>query len=1003
LKAGDLAGAVAAYSEAIAANPRDTRGWTNRSLVYMKQGAVLAAFMDAYHVTRGLDASNGKGWLRLGDANITLELYAAAVMCYKMAAHASDGAALRAEAAARMQEAMAAVKTAGWSRLPVGICNVAPPGADRRQYSISMSPSPDPGMVQLPAAYRAGPGGPRHPDTVLAALRDAASTDAVQLAAIPGKGIGMVARRALPVHTVVHAETPLLAVAVRPLGGAAHPQCYHCARRLPSNGGVPCDCDGVFCSDVCKATAVRHYHAALCSVNGGRADAVLEEATATDPYFVAHGFLLPWKLLGWALTAAAATGTPPVSPADLPPFCYLHRPTDLAAPGAPSTPAMYVHGAPLAVAWSTLYGALGKDAPLLMQMPPSWLLEALSLVVGNALTVGGDDGTPEVTVLAHAGSYFNHSCVRNTVWDTAATGPRATFITTRPLAAGEELTVTYTGDFTGLMARLHLRIHYNFRCVCTECAEEARLAAAGGLYPLTPRQRYETASHCGDTVAQFAALTDVIAAEPNDPIAWALRAKVGFAEAGGALRAYCDAYHVTRYLDPFCSFAWLAEGCANEVLDQYRAAVVKYKRAAALETVAADRKAFERLAESAAARIEHGWVPPAHPLECARVVGAAPRTLPLPSAFRAGPGGPRRLDTVLAAVADTRSSDWVRFEVVPGKGVGVVAARDIPAGTVVHVEKPVLAATLLPAGALICYHCLVPVSAATAVPCACDRMFCSAACKTTALQHYHAATCGAGGGRADATLEELARTDSEFGMRALLLPWKLLGWALTAAKAARAPATSPADLPPFCYMDRTTDLGAPPPRVAPAAPRAHTSAHPFLSMWSWFHDMLRGDTVMARMAPEWLLETIMVIYANAVSPLGKLGDVPQVQALARGAACFNHSCEPNAAFVMDLATTGSQVTVVTSRPVAAGEEVTVSYVDAAAPYATRAELLHHRGFTCTCRRCLIDEREKAARGGPAGSDAEFWKAVNRRALPPLPAAITSATAARQAGRRGRRR
>lgn len=60
LKVGDLVAAVAAYSEAIAADPRDPRAWNNRALAHMKMENVLYAFFDAYHVAHGLEPGNAK-------------------------------------------------------------------------------------------------------------------------------------------------------------------------------------------------------------------------------------------------------------------------------------------------------------------------------------------------------------------------------------------------------------------------------------------------------------------------------------------------------------------------------------------------------------------------------------------------------------------------------------------------------------------------------------------------------------------------------------------------------------------------------------------------------------------------------------------------------------------------------------------------------------------------------------------------------------------------------
>jgi len=668
-----------------------------------------------------------------------------------------------------------------------------------------------------------------------------------------------------------------------------------------------------------------------------------------------------------------------------------------------------VAAASYALAWSLYYDVLGADASVLLQLPPTWMLEVSSIVSGNAFALsGGSPSKPEGTVLACAGTYFNHSCVPNTVkHSTAAGGARGTFTTTRAVAAGEELTISYTGDPTRLGQRQRLATQYGFQCVCTECQEEDRLAVAGTPGALTARQRAAAAEERDDHVTLFAALTDVIAADPSDATPWARRATVGLMASRSALQSYCDAYHVVHHLDPHSGSAWFSLSNAQKYLGQGKASLVSMRKAIAEETTPAIKEMYESSLAIELSVKGHGTLSISgtgkYELRCMRTIGSLPGLQLLPVAFRAGPGGPRQLDTVLAAVADTRSTDWVRFEAVPWKGVGVVAARDIPAGTTVHVEKPVLATTVPPAGALICYHCLLPVTAATAVPCACDRVFCSAACKATALQYYHAATCGAGGGTADATLEEVARTDPTFGVRTLLLQWKLLGWALTVANATRKPPASPLDLPPFCYMDRATDLETPPPPsravatvaagpVAAAATAAAIIAAPgvkvnpgvFMCAWELFHDLLGGDAVMARMAPEWLMDAITVIDTNAVSTMqpSTRGGVPMV-ALARGSAAFNHNCEPNAAFVVDGPATGSQVTVVTSRPVAAGEEVTVSYPPTGASFIHRRAITQTmRGFICTCRRCLADERDEAARGGPP--EGMFLPGMERRALPPLP-------------------
>eukprot|EP00049_Salpingoeca_infusionum_P005855 m.97893 g.97893 ORF g.97893 m.97893 type:complete len:582 (+) comp13113_c1_seq2:2686-4431(+) len=70
-------------------------------------------------------------------------------------------------------------------------------------------------------------------------------------------------------------------------------------------------------------------------------------------------------------------------------------------------------------------------------------------------------------------------------------------------------------------------------------------------------------------------------------------------------------------------------------------------------------------------------------------------------------------------------------------------------------------------------------------------------------------------------------------------------------------------------------------------------------------------------------------------------------------AMVNHSCSPNCAVV---STPGGTVTVRALRPIAAGDEVTVSYVDLLQPRAQRrAELMQTKEFTCHCLRCDVPD------------------------------------------------
>ncbi|KAF1828636.1 SET domain-containing protein [Decorospora gaudefroyi] len=65
---------------------------------------------------------------------------------------------------------------------------------------------------------------------------------------------------------------------------------------------------------------------------------------------------------------------------------------------------------------------------------------------------------------------------------------------------------------------------------------------------------------------------------------------------------------------------------------------------------------------------------------------------------------------------------------------------------------------------------------------------------------------------------------------------------------------------------------------------------------------------------------------------------------------LNHACAPNAQYVIDTDTLTHYVHV--TRPIAPGEEITISYTPPLTPTQTRQSQLHHGfNFICTCPRC----------------------------------------------------
>ncbi|KAG8164552.1 hypothetical protein KVR01_006470 [Diaporthe batatas] len=72
----------------------------------------------------------------------------------------------------------------------------------------------------------------------------------------------------------------------------------------------------------------------------------------------------------------------------------------------------------------------------------------------------------------------------------------------------------------------------------------------------------------------------------------------------------------------------------------------------------------------------------------------------------------------------------------------------------------------------------------------------------------------------------------------------------------------------------------------------------------------------------------------------------------------NHDCRPNAAYYVDQSTLMHITTAV--RPIAAGDEITITYLDPLAPRADRQDRARsHWGFACACPHCSASADEAA--------------------------------------------
>jgi hypothetical protein len=114
--------------------------------------------------------------------------------------------------------------------------------------------------------------------------------------------------------------------------------------------------------------------------------------------------------------------------------------------------------------------------------------------------------------------------------------------------------------------------------------------------------------------------------------------------------------------------------------------------------------------------------------------------------------------------------------------------------------------------------------------------------------------------------------------------------------------------------------------------------------------------------------------SSSSSPAASLaaGDVPGGTALYAHASFVNHSCEPNLDVVM---APGASLALRARRPIPAGEELTIAYVDPASPvwgaaggaaggapgpapvHRRRRHLYHSYGFECRCPLCVRELKE----------------------------------------------
>ena len=103
---------------------------------------------------------------------------------------------------------------------------------------------------------------------------------------------------------------------------------------------------------------------------------------------------------------------------------------------------------------------------------------------------GNDDGDASLFMTA---SMFNHSCLANCFMDTVMQRSGIEVRTSRPVAAGEEMTLTYC-DLTDRARGAALEDHYGFKCDCAACTSPRHMALAEAA-----QTKLEFWSRCSET------------------------------------------------------------------------------------------------------------------------------------------------------------------------------------------------------------------------------------------------------------------------------------------------------------------------------------------------------------------------------------------------------------------------------------------------------------------------------------------------------------------------
>jgi hypothetical protein len=289
-----------------------------------------------------------------------------------------------------------------------------------------------------------------------------------------------------------------------------------------------------------------------------------------------------------------------------------------------------------------------------------------------------------------------------------------------------------------------------------------------------------------------------------------------------------------------------------------------------------------------------------------------------------------------------------------GAGFGVLASRDIPAGTRVLVERP-LALTVAHANQKhVCASCLSDARTASGVSSreiiegwlrCCERCrtlhFCSEACERAAMSAQHS----------QCECDTLAALSRDGGLAAagnaadlVLQAVRLLAMRAAGQRVQPLPGAA-LEVGFEAYVERLVGF-ARDGRTGEVIKRAASAA-------------LSAVPAEARVPAAELCAVLNRHQANVYGVMGRRAEGVGLASFVGVLHLLNHSCCPNVVFdsvPADLhAAAGAAFALVALRDIARGDELCHCYASSSdGPQARRRELLDHHGFECRCDRCAAD-------------------------------------------------